>query len=171
MAPRSGRVSLTMRCTCPGGTTVRIEASHPGGLPLGFDCPACGAARSLHRERLTHHGGLFGCLACGHPELFTTNAFPRRLGILIVLVAAALAPVTTYASLAAAAILDLAIYLAVPEIVNCYVCGAEHHGFPRDPKHPRFDRQIAERLRFGERAVMGRPMRSGGTAGASDPEH
>jgi len=33
------------------------------------------------------------------------------------------------------------------------------------------DRTIEERLKFGENAVMGSPMREGGTAGAPEPEH
>ena len=34
-----------------------------------------------------------------------------------------------------------------------------------------FDREIDERLRYGERAVMGKPMRESGTANAPEPEH
>ncbi len=85
--------------------------------------------------------------------------------------AAVLAPFTHYASLFAAALLDLALYLAIPEVVVCYVCGCEHRGFAKEPRHPRFDREIDERLRYGPKAVMGRAMREGGTAGAPDPEH
>ena len=48
---------------------------------------------------------------------------------------------------------------------------AVHRGFDKKPKHPRFDRTIAERLKFGEKAVMGTPMRDGGTADAPEPEH
>jgi hypothetical protein len=51
------------------------------------------------------------------------------------------------------------------------VCLARHHRFCPQPRHPRFDREIEERLKFGERAVMGKPMREGGTAGAPEPEH
>jgi hypothetical protein len=53
----------------------------------------------------------------------------------------------------------------------CYVCTARHRGFHEEPRHPAFDREIRERLRFGDKAVMGKPMRPGGTAGAPDPEH
>lgn len=108
---------------------------------------------------------------CGHPELYTRKRFPRATGIAIVVVAALLAPSTHYASLAAAALLDLLLYRMLPDEVVCYVCAAEHRGFPTEPRHPRFDREIAERLRFGARAVMGKPMREGGTADAPDPEH
>jgi hypothetical protein len=114
---------------------------------------------------------LRGCLVCGHLELYTRKRFPTATGVAIVIVAALFAPATRYASLAAAALLDFVLYRALPDEVVCYVCAAEHRGFSPEPRHPRFDREIAERLRFGPRAVMGKPMREGGTAGGPDPEH
>lgn len=99
------------------------------------------------------------------------KGFPRALGIAIVVMAALLAPFTHYISLAAAALLDLSLYAFLPEVVVCYVCRSEHTGFAATPKHPRFDRTIEERLRYGPRAVMGSPMRAGGTAGAPEPDH
>jgi hypothetical protein len=120
---------------------------------------------------VTGGGGLVGCAACGHPELYTRKDFPRSVGIAIVVVAAVLAPFTYYASLAVAALVDLVIYVVGPNVVCCYVCGARHRGFASEPRHPRFDITIQERLRYGERAVMGSPMRPGGTANAPDPEH
>jgi len=120
---------------------------------------------------LSPEGGLVTCLACAHPELYTQKDFPRSIGIAVVVTAAVLAPFTWYLSLVAAALLDAALYVLAPDVVVCYACGAQHRGFPRVPRHPRFDREIEERLRYGERAVMGRPMRAGGTADAPDPEH
>jgi hypothetical protein len=125
----------------------------------------------LHRELLTPAGGLRGCLACAHPELYTQRDFPRALGITIVVAAAVLAPFTWYLSLAVAAVLDAVLYGSARTMVVCYVCGTRHRGFANEPRHPRYDLTIAERLRFGAKAVMGSPMRPGGTAGAPDPEH
>ena len=110
-------------------------------------------------------------MACAHPELYTQKDFPRALGFAIVGVAAVLAPFTHYLSLVAAALIDAVLYRFAPEVVNCYVCHAEHRGFASDPRHPRFDREIDERLRYGERAVMGKAMRPEGTANAPEPEH
>ncbi len=118
---------------------------------------------------MTAEGGLLGCLLCGHPELHTRKDFPRRAGLAIVFAAAILAPVTHYLSLAGAALLDAILFVLSPEVVACYVCDAEHRGFSRRPRHPRFDHAIAERLKFGDRAVMGKPMT--GTADGRDPEH
>jgi hypothetical protein len=67
--------------------------------------------------------------------------------------------------------LDALLYALAPTSLACYVCGTQHRGFGDQPRHPRFDLTIAERLRFGQKAVMGSPMRPGGTAGAPEPEH
>ena len=125
----------------------------------------------LQRSSLDDTGGLVACLACGHPELYTQKDFPRAAGIALVVGAAILAPFTNYISLFAAALIDFLLYHTAPNVVMCYVCVSEHRGFPAEPKHPRFDREIEERLLYGERAVMGRPMRPGGTADAPEPEH
>jgi hypothetical protein len=145
----------------PEGAVWRIEAAHPSEL----------AGQELHRERLQAGGGLLGCLACGHSELYTQRDFPRGLGIAVVIVAAVLAPFTWYLSLAVAAGVDALLYWTARTMVVCYVCGARHRGFARTPAHPRYDLGIAERLRYGPKAVMGSPMRPGGTAGAPEPEH
>ena len=138
---------------------------------LRAESPAGLAGRELHRERLTSSGGLLGCLSCGHPELYTQRDFPRRLGIAIVVVAAVLAPFTWYASLLVAAGGDAVLSWSARSMVVCYVCGVRHRGFASEPRHPRYDLGIAERLRYGAKAVMGTPMRPGGTAGAPEPEH
>jgi hypothetical protein len=152
---------------------VSLERAEGGDRLL--EAPSPDAARAwkedLRLDRLDSGGGLQGCLACGHPELYTQRDFPRALGIGVVVLAAALAPFTHYISLAAAAGLDALLYGFAPSVVVCYACGARHRGFAEEPRHPRYDLAVVERLRFGPKAVMGAPMRPGGTAGAPEPEH
>jgi len=168
-------VSVRIEQTCPRGgahaPVESIDADTPRELPDALLCATGGEPHPLHRERLSDGGGLHGCLGCGHPELYTQKDFPRAAGLAIVVVAAILAPFTWYLSLVVAAAIDAAIWWFGPDVVLCYVCRARHHRFPTPPRHPRFDREIDERLRHGERAVMGRPMRPGGTADAPEPEH
>lgn len=147
------------------GTARVLTSAELAGVPEVW------FAESLHLERLTPSGGLEGCLACGHPELYSQRDFPRKVGIGVVVVAAVLAPVTHYASLLAAAAADALLYRFARTVVVCYVCRAQHRGFAREPRHPRFDLGIAERLRYGPKAVMGTAPRPGGTAGAPEPEH
>jgi len=150
---------------------MRLAARLPDGtLPEKVTTPA-GIERTLRRDAVTSSGGLRGCVACGHPELYTKKDFPVALGIGIVVVAAVLAPFTYYVSLGVAALVDLALMRFAGDVVVCYACSAEHRGFTADPYHPGFDIEIAERLQYGDKAVMGKPMRPGGTAGAPEPEH
>jgi hypothetical protein len=157
---------VSIRVVPEEGEPLVVRAQSAAALPA-----ALAPDRPLHAEGLTGEGGLTACLACGHPELYTQKDFPRGLGIALVVVAAVLAPFTYYVSLAVAALVDAVLYVVSREVVLCYVCHAEHRGFHSRPVHPRFDREIEERLLFGERAVMGRPMREGGTADAPEPEH
>lgn len=153
-------MSVSLEGVGPEDRPWRREAASPAELE-----------GQLHRTNLTPEGGLLGCLACGHPELYTQRDFPRALGIAVVVLAAALAPFTWYLSLVVAAVLDALLYLVAGSVVACYACGARHRGFAAEPRHPRYDLGIAERLRYGPKAVMGTPVRPGGTAGAPEPEH
>lgn len=156
----------------PSGCAKRAEREPAGQWPAELACAGCGTRAPLLRDGLSSAGGLTHCLACGHPELYRQKDFPKSIGIAIVVLAAIAAPFTPYyASLFAAAAIDALLYLALPERLVCYVCGARHTGFANEPRHPRFDREIDERLKYGERAVMGKPMRAGGTANAPEPEH
>ena len=162
-------VSLTWRSAPEeeSGVRLTLEAENPAQ----FLKLAAERSLGLHTEGLAQGGGPTLCLACGHPELFSQRDFPRALGITIVVLAAVLAPATHYVSLAVAALADFLLYHVSRKVVVCYVCEAEHRGFPESPRHPSFDREIEERLRYGPKAVMGKPMRAGGTADAPEPEH
>ena len=167
----SRRVRVSVPCGCAGGGRSTAGADSAGSLPKALRCPLCGSERPVRTEGTSAEGGLLACLACGHPELYTRKRFPPIAGLSVIAAAAVLAPATHYASLLIAAVIDAVLYRALPDVVVCYACGAEHTGFAPEPRHPRFDREIAERLKYGPRAVMGRPMREGGTAGGPDPEH
>ena len=160
-------VSIAFREPSGSGPETRVAAPSWKELP---EVRATGIEPHV-AAGLTHGGGLSACLVCGHPELYTQKDFPRKVGIGIVVVAAVLAPFTWYASLAVAAILDWLLFRFAPNVVVCYVCSAKHRGFLPSPEHPSFDREIEERLRYGKKAVMGKPMREGGTADAPEPEH
>ncbi len=162
-----GRVQFEHEC----GAVLTADKSNTQGWSQPPTCGRCSKPGQFKSERLTTEGGLVGCLACGHEELYRKKVFPPALGLAIVVVAAVLAPFTMYISLAVAAILDIVLFMFMPEAVVCYVCNAHHRDFNSEPKHPKFDREIEERLLYGDKAVMGKPMREGGTAGAPEPEH
>ncbi len=169
MSAVEGRVAAQLAFACECGATCQVPFAAPA--PTAATCPACAREHGLHPASIEPGGGLLGCVRCAHPELYTRKDFPRALGFAILGVAAVLAPFTYYVSLGVAALLDLALYHLVPEVRVCYVCAAEHRRFAPEPRHPRYDPEIADRVRFGAKAVMGKPMRPGGTAGAPPPEH
>ena len=150
---------------------MTATAANTEGWSVAVKCGNCTESHELSSSCVTPEGGLLGCVACGHPELYRKKVFPPILGLSIVGAAAILAPFTHYISLAVAAVLDLVLFAFMPEAVVCYVCNAHHRDFNPEPKHPKFDREIEERLLYGKKAVMGKPMREGGTAGAPEPEH
>lgn len=160
---------VTLHCTC--GAQTRNAVPREMRERVLLRCSHCGRETPAHVDALHAGGGLTACVACGHPELYRMKSFPRAFGLSIVVIAAVLAPFTHYLSLAAAALLDLILYTTISEVVVCYVCRSVHTGFAASPQHPRFDRTIEERLKYGPRAVMGSPMRAGGTAGAPEPDH
>lgn len=160
---------IDVPCDCD--RFIPLEVDPAKGAAASATCKQCGKSKELTPGKLDEHGGLWGCQACGHPELFTSKDFPRALGVGLVVIAAILAPFTNYISLFVAAAIDAGLWFLLPETVYCYVCETEHRGFATEPRHPRFDLQVDDRLKYGKKAVMGKPMREGGTANAPEPEH
>ena len=160
---------IDVPCDCDRFIALEVDPSV--GAPAEATCKNCGGTKALTPGRVEADGGLYGCQACGHPELYTSKDFPKALGLGIVVVAAVLAPFTSYISLFVAAGIDAGLWFLLPETVYCYVCETEHRGFASSPRHPRFDLQISDRLAYGKKAVMGKPMREGGTADGPEPEH
>lgn len=161
-----------------GGRMITLRTDGPFALRPYYRAPGSDENVDLHLECRTEDGGLTGCIHCGHPELYTRTVFPKGLGIGIAVGASVLTLLTinalgpaAYGFLVVAAIADAVLYRMGKQETVCYACDAVHRGFRPVPRHPRFDRTIAERLKFGKSAVMGSPMRDGGTAGAPDPEH
>jgi hypothetical protein len=96
------------------------------------------------------------CPKCGCTDLFVRKDFPQKLGLAIVVVAAitflALASRPRYVYLgalvlAAAAVVDAAIYLFVGKVTVCYRCRAELRDVPINPDHEGFELAVAEKYR------------------------
>ena|SRR5688572_31748265 len=99
---------------------------------------------------------LKACPTCDCADLFVRKDFPQKLGLAIVVVAAvafvALASRPRYfylgaLVLAAAAVLDAAIYLFVGRVTVCYRCRAEFRDVPVNPHHEGFELAVAEKYR------------------------
>lgn len=155
--------------SCDRYIALRVDPKE--GTAGEVDCKQCGQTRALEPGRLEADGSLFACQTCGHNELYTSKDLPKALGLGVVVIAAVLAPWTNYISLFVAGAIDFALWYLLPETVFCYVCETEHRGFSEQPRHPRFDLQIDDRLKYGKKAVMGKPQLGSGTADGPEPEH
>jgi hypothetical protein len=108
----------------------------------------CGAANVLDLPAGMRDGGpVETCPACQGRALYVQRDFNQKAGLGIVVVGAALAPVTPfYSSLIVAALVDAGLYLFLPEITVCYRCHAHFRGFARNKAHQAFDLHIAEQF-------------------------
>jgi DNA-directed RNA polymerase subunit RPC12/RpoP len=115
------------------------------GLDGQARCTSCAAQTALDLTVSLREARLVDvCPACGGKQLYVQRDFNQRAGIAIVVVGAVFAPFTYYISLVIAALVDAALYAALPEISICYRCQAHFRGFRRNPSHQPFDLHTAE---------------------------
>ncbi len=155
-----------MRITyaCPA---CDATVTHAGVESLAtLDCPHCGAALPIPTAAIgwSKPGGgaaepgtglpvLRRCLVCPSTELFLRKDFPQRLGVGIVVAGFAANCVTwawqllvpTFAILFGTALVDVALYLMMPECLTCYRCAARYRG--AGGPHGGFDLETHERHR------------------------
>ncbi len=95
------------------------------------------------------------CLICPSTDLFVRKAFPQRLGVTIVAVGILASCVTwyfaevvaTFAILFATALVDVVLYLIVPDALMCYRCGALYRRTEGTGDHGPFNLETHERHR------------------------
>ncbi|MFM7207739.1 MAG: hypothetical protein ACKO4T_13845 [Planctomycetaceae bacterium] len=150
-------VETATTLVCPlCAATVDVPAAAiawagPGGEPVE---PGAGEPR-LRR-----------CLVCPCTELFSRKDFPQRLGVGIVVAGFAASCVTwawrllvpTFAILFGTALVDVILYMLMPECQTCYRCGARYRGAGGQPEG--FDLETHEkhrqqRLRLADHAPSG----------------
>ena len=122
-----GTAETLATLACPEcGTVVAV----PGDARVWVAADGAPAAPGAGRLRLRR------CLVCPSTELFARKDFPQRLGVGIVVAGFAASCVTwawrllvpTFAILFATALLDVILYLLMPECLTCYRCAARYRG-------------------------------------------
>jgi len=129
-------------------------------------CPQCGEVVELPADAVAWINAAGGaadpgtglptlrrCLVCPGTELFARKDFPQRLGVGIVVAGFAASCVTwawqllvpTFAILFGTALVDVLLYLLMPECLTCYRCGARYRG--AGGPHGGFDLETHERHR------------------------
>jgi hypothetical protein len=98
---------------------------------------------------------LLRCLVCPSAELFIRKDFSQSLGVGIVIVGIVLSsifwayhkPYWTYAVLFATALIDVVLYFAVGNVLQCYRCQAQYRGIPGLENHAGFNLETHEKHR------------------------
>lgn len=113
---------------------------------LAFDCGHCHKRITLSSldQKLTEV-----CPVCGCTDLHQHKDFNKKLGLLIFLTGAVLAPWTYTLSLIAALVIDAVLYPFFPWMSVCYRCKTELRGWPRHPGLDRFNHETAARYEYG----------------------
>jgi hypothetical protein len=120
----------------------------------GFACARCGE-QVIVPPGAVDDGGLRRCLVCPSTDLFVRKDFPQRLGVGIVTLGIAASCVAwgyhelilTFVILFATALIDVVLYLVVPNALMCYRCGALYRGAPGLETHCSFNLETHERHR------------------------
>lgn len=133
-------MSGTVTAACPS-CRGPLERPFPVPESMAGPCRHCGTNPPPLAETVLEGGLLTACPACETRHLYRQKDFSRKLGLLVVIVAAILAPFTWYLSLVAAALLDLALYFVAGDVIICYRhdCQAQIRGLPPGPEVRGFD--------------------------------
>jgi hypothetical protein len=135
------------RCEQP----ARVDTS-PDAAELV--CPHCEAAIAPPADAFAD-GRLQRCFVCPSRDIYVRKDFPQRLGVMIVVLGFAASsitwaysrPIWTYAILFATALVDVVLYLVMPNALACYHCGALYRGLPHSERYEGFDLETHERHR------------------------
>jgi hypothetical protein len=95
------------------------------------------------------------CLACGNDDLWRQKDFPQAAGLLAIAVQVVVStwfwfrrePAWTYATLMTFAVLDMVLFIVMPDVLVCYRCRARHRTSAGREQHGSFDHERAERYR------------------------
>ena len=127
---------LEVRARCDA-----CDAALAGAVEQGvLECPSCRRRYPLGEAAAR----LEQCPICDCRRFFRQKAFPKVLGIGLVVVGAILVPFTYGVSLMVLALVDLLIYRGVPLMAVCYLCRAEFRGVPVPDRILPFRHHMAE---------------------------
>lgn len=173
---------ITYACPACEATVTRPDAEAAAALV----CPECGGVVEVPADAVgwanaageaagpaTGLPVLRRCLVCPSTELFVRKDFPQRLGVAIVVAGFAASCVTwawqllvpTFAILFGTALVDVVLYLVMPECLTCYRCGARYRG--AGGGHGGFDLETHERHRQQRIRLEEAISRRGGSTAAS----
>lgn len=134
-----------------------------------LQCTACQATIDVPADGIAAGAPpkLRRCLVCPSTELFARKDFPQRLGLWIVVAGLGASCVAwawrelvlTFAILFGTALIDVMLYLFMPECLSCYRCGARYRGEGIPGNFGGFDLETHEKHRqqLARMRGVGRP--------------
>ena len=156
-------VEVRAHCDDCATALVASPVQAAGGEQTALECPSCRRRYPIDAaaQRLEQ------CPICNFSRFFRQKAFPRALGIGLVVIGAIFVPFTYGVSLMVLALVDLIIYRRVPVMAVCYLCRAEFRGVPlpdrilpfRHHMAEGYEKRRAERQGANRRPATGRPER------------
>jgi hypothetical protein len=119
-----------------------------------LECPRCQQSIEIPQGALAD-GQVRRCLVCPSTDLYVRKDFPQRLGVGIVAVGILAScvtwgmtmPIATFGILFATALIDVVLYLIVPDALMCYRCGATYRMTDGTGGHGPFNLETHERYR------------------------
>ena len=143
-------MNVTFACpSCDSASRVDLD---PGQAEL--HCSNCAATIAIPAG--VYEGDqLERCLVCPSRDLFVRKDFPQRLGVGLValgIVGSSIAwaysqLLWTFGILFATALVDVVLYLIVPNALMCYRCGAQYRGLSGLENHGAFNLETHEKHR------------------------
>src|SRR5437016_10439935 len=105
---------MEIELACPK-CRARVVCRVPGTDDFQKNCAACGADAARPTSAMRERNEIDRCatIGCGCADFYVQRDFSQKVGILVFVIGAALAPWTWYLSLVAAAALDWVLYYFV----------------------------------------------------------
>ncbi|MCA9080079.1 MAG: hypothetical protein KDA58_05940 [Planctomycetaceae bacterium] len=113
----------------------------------------CGWSRTIPAD-LMHDGRPTQCVVCGNADLWRQKNFPQGWGVLIVTIGAIISsifyayyqPLWAMGTLMIVALLDMGLYIWMPDVLVCYRCQSRHADVSTEG-HPDFSHELFEKYR------------------------
>ena len=142
---------MIVRFACPRCQRTTRQSLEPGRQ---IRCDGCDWTRPVSSSEFTG-ARPNRCLVCGCTDLWKQKDFPKRVGVLFVVLAAVgstvciaqYRPAAAFAVLLGFALVDLLLYTLMPDVLVCYRCETRFQDLERQREHPRFNLETAERYR------------------------
>jgi len=121
---------------------------------LELGCKHCDWKRDISPSTIHEGKTPKECLRCGNSDLWRQKSFPQSLGLFFVALGAVTSsiawayhrPILALSILMGFALLDMVLYITMPDVLVCYRCQSKHHSVDVS-SHNVFDHEVGERYR------------------------